>query len=948
MATLLEQRLDECSAKDITLAPLVAQWGFDKRLIGKALQSVGNLFPHYSRHDESHSTQILVNIERILGSSRISQLSGSDVWLLLEAAYLHDIGMVVTQQEKELDWESDDFRSFVASQQNTFNGKFSLDELRLGIANPMESLARSENPLDWITSVSQLLAEYYRRKHADRSARIAIQPVTTIGLNSPRNELIPKRLFYLLGDICAMHGKGHAELMQLPAVASGLGKDKIHPRFVACMLRLGDLLDLDDNRFCPVMLQVAGQLPPATHAHIDKHLAIRHLRIDTERIEVHAVCSTYDGYVESEKWFDYLRREIAWQMAHWADISPDNRFGLLPTIGNITTELKGYELIENASRPHFELDQPRVMELLQGAGLYTSHSDALRELLQNAIDATLLYVWLRHGEGEANDLSSDMTIRQDDSRYDPKIVKILNEYPIEITIIRSGSEITASRSSVRIKIRDSGIGISRDDLKGMSKIGRSIQGTWKHAVYARMPKWMRPSGAFGIGLQSAFTLTDEILYKTKSITNGEELIIRMSNPVGPEEGSIYVQRENSFAAAKRCGTTLELDIPPEKERTFGIRRRPFEFFDPIVGRQPSYFAGMLDNVPLPVSINGIPQPRMCSELNWRYHPDAGVAVAFNLESPASGLRLYFKGQRVGYRERRISVPCEVHVNIFGQANSILKVNRSELRDFNVIGELIPSIVSTAKILFASSQDGAQKAMLSATLLALDNPHSDDYLNMMWENDGNYGARRLIFAPKQQKPPSPTIGLMIEGGMDLYQAFGDYSPRYVVFEGAYRSCTHDSISIFFQAIVHQGYRGYIKSVTKKGVVIGITKNKDAWDQTALVDLLLANLTPGLRLALPVTSRFQKLASVKWSSWVGELSRGVLCPGRGNMYSPFFVENGSITTSNLDQLIEWTFKNRDDPTVSLGDIRGLYDDFIQYVDDAMQGCAEWTAARLPPSA
>ncbi|MBV6273433.1 ATP-binding protein [Alcaligenaceae bacterium CGII-47] len=944
MATLLEQRLDECCVKDLAVGPLVAQWRFDKILIGKALQNVGNLFPHYSRHDESHSTQILVNIERILGASRISQLSGSDVWLLLEAAYLHDIGMVVTQQEKELDWKSDDFRTFVASQQKRTNEKYSLNELLGDIADPIEAIAKNGNPLEKITSISQILAEYYRQKHADRAARIVSQPVTTIGLNSPRNELIPQRLFYLLGDICAMHGKGHAELMQLPAVASGLGKDKIHPRFVACMLRLGDLLDLDDNRFCPVMLEVAGQLPASTHAHIDKHLAIRHLRIDAERIEAHAVCSTYDGYVESEKWFDYLRKEIAWQMAHWADISPDNRFGLLPTIGKITTELKGYELIDNASRPQFELDHPRVMELLQGAGLYTSHRDVLRELLQNAIDATLLYAWLRHGEGEVDDLPDEMTIRRQDSPYDQKVIKILNEYPIEITITRPISESTSVPSAVTIKIRDNGVGISRDDLKGMSKIGRSSRGSWKNAVFERMPTWMRPSGAFGIGLQSGFTLTDEILYVTKSVISGEQLLIRMSNPVGPEEGSIYVQRQKSCAVAKPCGTILELNIPLEKEREFGIQRGAYEFFDPIIGKQPLYFEGILDNAPIPVAINGIPQPRIYSELDWEYHPDVSVAVAFNFKSPSDGLRLYFKGQRVGYQERMEYFPCEVHVNIFGQARSLLKINRNELRASSVVDKLVPSIVSTAKNLLAKCEESAEKAMLSATLLALAKPCSDDYLEMMWETVGDYGRRRLIFAAEQDKPQSPTMRSMIKGGMDLYQAFGDYSPRYVFFDGSYRSCTHDSISIFFQAIVHQGLKGYIKSVTKKGVIVGISTSKDAWDAASLVDLLLANLTPGLRLALPVTSRFKKLGSVTWSKWVGELSCGILCPGRDYMYSPFFVENESITTRNLEKLIEWTFKNRNDPTVSLEDVRNSYRDFIRYVDEAMQGRPEWTRARL----
>ena len=116
MSTQLIERLNQTCKEDPSLQPLAAQWGFDQQLIGKALQNIAVQFPHYSRHDESHSVQILTNIERVLGRERIAQLSGTDVWLMLEAAYLHDVGMVVSQQQKLQDWSSDEFRTFVQRQ----------------------------------------------------------------------------------------------------------------------------------------------------------------------------------------------------------------------------------------------------------------------------------------------------------------------------------------------------------------------------------------------------------------------------------------------------------------------------------------------------------------------------------------------------------------------------------------------------------------------------------------------------------------------------------------------------------------------------------------------------------------------------------------------------------------------------------------------------------------
>ncbi len=91
MADFLISHLKKKSSEHSALEMRVNQWGFDEKIIPKALPSVGNLFPHYSRHDESHSKQILIIIERLLGDQ---QLTATDTWLILEFAYWHDIGMV--------------------------------------------------------------------------------------------------------------------------------------------------------------------------------------------------------------------------------------------------------------------------------------------------------------------------------------------------------------------------------------------------------------------------------------------------------------------------------------------------------------------------------------------------------------------------------------------------------------------------------------------------------------------------------------------------------------------------------------------------------------------------------------------------------------------------------------------------------------------------------------
>ena len=77
---------------------LMGQWEFDKKNIPDALKAIAIVFPHFSLHDESHSVSILNNIVKMLGVDNIRKLSCTDLWFILESAYSHDLGMVVTAE----------------------------------------------------------------------------------------------------------------------------------------------------------------------------------------------------------------------------------------------------------------------------------------------------------------------------------------------------------------------------------------------------------------------------------------------------------------------------------------------------------------------------------------------------------------------------------------------------------------------------------------------------------------------------------------------------------------------------------------------------------------------------------------------------------------------------------------------------------------------------------
>ena len=300
MASKLITHLNEKSKEHDQLRLLVNQWEFDKVLIPKALQNVGQLFPHYSRHDVSHSLQILVNIERLLGED-INKLSATDTWLILEAAYWHDIGMVVPADEIEKDLSAPEFKRFVSEITNTPHHELQDFAKKFDPNNASSCFIDAGTPLEAVEKLRLLLADYYRSRHPQRSEAILVNPWEQAGISSPRNELLPKRLFSLLGHICYLHGKDFSCILnEFELREVGMGDENCHPRFVTCLLRLGDLLDLDDNRFCPVMLRMVNHLPLSSQAHIDKHNGIRHFRLDRNRVEVTASCNNTSAYEETE------------------------------------------------------------------------------------------------------------------------------------------------------------------------------------------------------------------------------------------------------------------------------------------------------------------------------------------------------------------------------------------------------------------------------------------------------------------------------------------------------------------------------------------------------------------------------------------------------------------------------------------------------------------------
>ncbi|MFF7061808.1 hypothetical protein [Pseudomonas sp. NPDC008258] len=702
MADLLIKHLKEKGEEHSALSLLVSQWGFDERLIPKALQGVSSLFPHYSRHDESHSRQILVNIERLLGVEGIALLSATDTWLILEAAYWHDIGMVVSRRDIAETIASADFSEYLASICDDKNHYLRTFALAFRSEEAGGWLKSEESPVRAMEKFRELLSEWFRRKHPERARLIVDSPFESIGLTSPRTELIPARLFKLLGSICHMHGGSFEDVLAtLPYKQTGVGQDDCHPRFVACLLRLGDLLDLDDNRFCPVMQKISGDERPAlSKAHEEKHSAIRHLRIDRDRIEIKAECASVEGYIESCKWFDWLRMEMHCQMAHWQDIVPSRELGLLPTLGELEVILVGdYRVLKSGQTPQFNIDPQKAFSLLQGANIYESRFAYVQEILQNAVDATLIRLWVTHPKASVHILGNPRSAQS-----------LLQQYKVYVELIE-GEASEHDGSVWTLKVSDQGTGIGISDLAYMLRVGASQENRKRQRIVNQMPEWLKPSGAFGIGLQSIFMVCDSVMIRTKDIFSNEALELVMHSPTSSKEGMVFIKKIVTDVS-EPCGSTIEFEfsLPESEGSPLAIRNGSISSsvalgYDPIYGDSYSYEAAKIaDKISdfadgSLVGIEGVVRTRRYGSFQIEKSKRSSKAPDFDYVDISCGeqqeligvyyrfvdedrngpaVRVYYRGQP--FKFEMASFPLlDVRINLMsGHAGDWLAASRSEV------------------------------------------------------------------------------------------------------------------------------------------------------------------------------------------------------------------------------------------------------------------------------
>lgn len=499
------------------------------------LETSARYFPHFSKHDITHSNRIENEICNLIGEERLRSLSCSDLIMMLLCFNLHDVGMALEYKEIYEGFSSDDMKKYIS--ENALNDKSPIQDVckRLQSFNKIEN--NYEKSIDVYNDIILIIEEKNRSIHAKNSKEY-------IETDENIKKCVGIRCRKLLAKICELHQMPTKEILTLPYKCNGFFGDFIHPRFIASMLCLGDLLDLDTDRFDEVNIKASTPFPKLSAIHKKKHESVTHFLVNQNIIEVCSDTDDIEVHIVMRQWMDWMKELCNYLALNWGDISP-NGFGVAPSIKKCVLLLNGNDNYLAFTDLKYTLSKERMYELLKGSNIYKHKFMCIREIIQNAVDATLLRLY----DEELLDINTGIY----------ELSKKINLSDFTIT----GNISLTEEGNVKIELRDRGIGISEEDIRRISNASNKKSEKKKNLI-DKMPEFIRPSGAFGIGLQSIFMICKRFEIITKTIDESAKKIT--FNSETSSNGYIIVEKYNQkFTQGTLVSITIDNSLLSEND-----------------------------------------------------------------------------------------------------------------------------------------------------------------------------------------------------------------------------------------------------------------------------------------------------------------------------------------------------------------------------------------------
>lgn len=445
--------------------------------------------PEFTLHDQEHIFNMLYIAGKLIPKETLIRLSAPDLLMIILSIFLHDIGMSPEgklikawkdQLNKDQDY-NDEIQKFKRFRQ-TF-----IQEI-----GDIEAFKKAGDISKAQLIEDHIITEYIRITHADRArAMIASKWAGEI-------KFLDTDLAADLAEICFSHNESYTTLLNMETVKLCDEDTYLCLPFVAVILRLADIIDFDPKRTPPVLFSHLTIERPVSLQEWKKHQAINSWSIKSNSLVFSAQCSHPAIEATILNFCDQIDDELRNCTLVLANLNSDfcdvSHYQIpLPARVNRQKISAKKDIVTGKPiyRYHdtkFTLRKRQVVDLLMGTKLYGNPEVALRELIQNSIDACLLRQSMSKMWGEA---------------YTPQIV---------VSLYTEGS-------IDYLKVTDNGIGMNQHIIDNYyTNIGQSYYtSTEFYDLMAGMNQKFTPISRFGIGILACFMVCDNMKVNTRKV-----------------------------------------------------------------------------------------------------------------------------------------------------------------------------------------------------------------------------------------------------------------------------------------------------------------------------------------------------------------------------------------------------------------------------------------------
>lgn len=455
------------------------------------LKTVIKNMPEYTLHDEEHVFHMLHIIGKILPENVIKQLSVPDLMMIVLSVFLHDIGMCPEENQIKA-WKGQLNDSENRNYQDEIN---SFQRFRLTYTQQIDEIDSLQK--GGFKSKAQLLedyivTEYIRSTHAKRSRELIANDW------NGKIKYHDTDLTSELADICFSHNESYTYLLGIETLKLCETDIYLCVPFVAALLRLSDILDFDSKRTPSILFAHLAVKNSVSLEEWKKHQAINAWSISPNKLIFSAQCHHPAIEATIYRFCDMIDEEIRNCTLIISKLSSDYAE---EAIGKYKISLPAYvdrrkigaakdiatgKPLYRYHDTKFSLSKKQIIDLLMGTKLYGKPDVALRELIQNSIDACLLRQKLCELWGDP---------------YKPEIVVSFYSH--------NGQDY--------MRVKDNGIGMNQHIIDNYyTNIGSSYYKSREfYDLAAQIKSTFKPISKFGIGILSCFMVCDSMEVETR-------------------------------------------------------------------------------------------------------------------------------------------------------------------------------------------------------------------------------------------------------------------------------------------------------------------------------------------------------------------------------------------------------------------------------------------------